>query len=391
MVTLRSVTPLDGQTLEAIGCHWHIGGQGTASYVDNALVEVTRAEADALYEAGNTLYDMMVEAAEHVIENDRFFELGIPFNLIDTVKKSWENDVHWHIVGRFDLAGGIGGQPVKLLGFRADTPTDIFETAVLQWEMLRHNGMDTNMQFNALYDGLVANFRRLITLFDDPDTFEQHYDGWRILFSAAGGADEEATAKLLQQIATDAGFETDFAFLSDVRFDDEGIFHDDEKAYEYWLKRFPWEEIGTDEPELAILLSTIMSNQKAIILNPAYTMLFESKGMLKVLHELFPDSPYLLEASDEPLSGTYVERRMFNKEGANTKIVDAEGNVLASTDGPYENYKALYQAYTELPKDALGNTYKTELFFAYESCALGFRQGDMITDEKSRFIGHTLI
>jgi glutathionylspermidine synthase len=391
MVTLRTVTPLDGQTLESIGYHWHADAEGSATYVDNALVEVSRAEADALYEAGNTLYDMIVEAAEHVIENDRFFELGIPFNLIDTIKKSWENDVHWHIVGRFDLAGGIGGEPIKLLGFRADTPSDIFETAIVQWEMLRHNGMDTNMQFNALYDGLVANFKRLITLFDDPDTFAEHYDGWRILFSAAGGTGDEATAKLLQQIATDAGFETDFAFLPDVRFNDEGIFSGDDEPFEYWFKRFPWEEIATDESELAMLLSSIMGHQKAIILNPAYTMLFESKGMLKILNELYPDSPYLLETSDEPLPGQHVERRMFNKEGANTKVFDAHGTLLASTDGPYENYKALYQAYTDLPQDTQGNVYRTELFFAYESCALGFRQGGMITDGKSRFIGHTLI
>ncbi len=38
------------------------------------------------------------------------------------VKQSWENDIHWHLYGRFDLAGGIDGKPIKLIEFNADTP-----------------------------------------------------------------------------------------------------------------------------------------------------------------------------------------------------------------------------------------------------------------------------
>ena len=83
---------------------------------------------------------MYVEAAEHVIKNDLFHEIGIPFNLVEVIKESWENDVHWHLYGRFDLAGGLDGKPIKLLEFNADTPTALFETAIIQWAMLKQNG-----------------------------------------------------------------------------------------------------------------------------------------------------------------------------------------------------------------------------------------------------------
>lgn len=392
MVTLQEVNPIDDASLEELGFTWHTDSDGS-KYVSSELLHVSDAEAEDYYEAANTIYDMYVEAAEFVIENDLFFELGIPFNLIESIKKSWENDVHWHIYGRFDFSGGIDGEPIKLIEFNADTPTGLFETAILQWALLKHNEMDEERQFNNIYQALIENFRRLITLFDDPENFEELYDGWKILFSSVEGNDEEeSTTKLLRQIATDAGFATGFEFLQHVGFDQEGIHDQHDNSYEYWFKLYPWEDIGTDEPELAVTLNEIINNQKAIILNPAYTLLFQSKGMLKILCDLFPDSPYLLKTSFEPLSGMdYVEKRVFGREGANTKIVAANGETISQTDGPYENYKAVYQEYTEFMKDTKGNSYQAGVFFAYEACGLGFRRGGKIMDNMSKFVGHVLV
>ena len=391
MVRLQNVTPLDDEDLEKIGFSWHTDEDGS-KYVADQLVQVTAAEAEAYYEAANTLYDMYVEAAEHVIENDLFFELGIPFNIVETIKKSWENDVHWHIYGRFDLSGGIDGQAIKLIEFNADTPTGLFETAVLQWALLKANGMDDAKQFNDVYKAIEANFKRLVTLFDDTELFDERYDGWKILFSSVEGLDEEeVTTRLIQQIATDAGFNTGFEFLQNVQFDESGISDANGMEYEYWFKLYPWEDIGSDEGELAVVINEIMQKQEAIILNPAYTVLFQSKGMLKVLSDLFPDSPYLLETSDEPLNGAYVEKRHFGREGANTKIVDASGATIAETKGPYENYRPVYQEYVDFAKDSEGNKYQAGVFFAYEACGLGFRRGGEIMDNMSKFVGHVLV
>ena len=105
MVSLEKVAPIDDRVFEQIGFHWHTDAD-TSKYVAGELVVVSDAEAEAYYEAVNELYDMYATAAQHVIDNNLFFDLGIPFNLIDPIKKSWENDVHWHLYGRFDLAGG---------------------------------------------------------------------------------------------------------------------------------------------------------------------------------------------------------------------------------------------------------------------------------------------
>ncbi|MFT7859434.1 MAG: glutathionylspermidine synthase family protein [Sulfurimonas sp.] len=390
MVKLQTIKALDDKTLDELGFSWHTDSDGT-KYVSDQLVTISQTEAEAYYTAANEIYDMYVEAAEHVIENDLFFELGIPFNLIDVIKKSWENDVHWHIYGRFDLAGGLDGEPIKLIEFNADTPTALFETALLQWALLKHNSLNEERQFNNVYEAIKNNFKRLITLFDDPEEFEKHYDGWKILFSSISGNDEEeATTKLLQQIATDAGFATHFEFLENVEFDENGIYDAHNNKYEYWFKLYPWEDIAIDEPELATTLTSIMLNQEAIILNPAYTLLFQSKGILKILYDLFPDSPYLLQTSFEPLDKKQVEKPVFGREGANTKVLDQNGEPLFATEGPYDNYKKVYQEYVEFAKDEEDNNYQAGVFFAYEACGLGFRKGGEILDNMSKFVGHTI-
>jgi len=391
MINLQKINPINDAVLEEIGFAWHTDSD-SSKYVADELVIVRDHEAEAYYKAVNELYDMYATAAQHVIDKNLFFELGIPFNLIDVIKKSWDNDVHWHLYGRFDLAGGIDGAPIKLIEFNADTPTALFETAILQWALLKHNGMDEERQFNNLYEAISDNFRRLVTLFDDPEEFEKYYDGWKILFSSvSGNIEEEQTVRLLQQMAIDAGFETGFEPLGGVKFDDEGIYDANEQPYEYWFKLYPWEDIAIEEPELATQLSSIMENQKAIILNPAYTLLFQSKGMMKILCDLFPDSPYLLKTSFEPLKGVQqVEKRMFGREGANVRIIDASGTTIEANDGPYGNFKPIYQEYVEFPKDAQGNSYQAGVFFAYEACGLGFRRGGKILGNMSKFVGHVL-
>jgi len=392
LINLTKIKPLKPEQLEELGFTWHTDAD-ESRYISDTLVNITHDEAEAYYEAANEIYDMYTKAAEYVIENNLFFELGIPFNLIEAIKKSWESDVHWHIYSRFDFAGGVDGVPIKLLEFNADTPTSLFETALLQWALLKSNNMDESEQFNNVYDAIKENFKRLITLFEDTELFDERYDGWKILFSSiAGNDEEEATTKLLQQIATDAGFNTGFEYLGDVKFDEDGIYDRDDNQYEYWFKLYPWEDIATDEPELATMLTSIMQNQRAIILNPAYTLLFQSKGMLKILYDLFPDSPYLLKTSFEPLAGIkHVQKSVFGREGANVAIVDTDGTILQEEDGPYKNHKKIYQEYVELNRDSNGAKYQAGVFFAYEGAGLGFRKGGEILNNMSKFVGHVLV
>ena len=369
---------------------WHTEDSGRAYVADEAVI-VGEAEAEAYYEAVNELYDMFVEAGDYVVEHGLFHEIGIPFNLVDAVKISWENDVHWHIYGRFDLSGGIDGEPIKLLEFNADTPTLLFETAVIQWALLKANGLDEAAQFNHIYEAIRDNFKRLVVLEGDVEDFGRLYEGWRILFSAVRGEiEDENTTKLLQKIATDAGFETAFAFVDEVEFsDEEGIFYEDVN-YEFWFKLIPWEMIAIEESDLARILTAIMKNRKAIILNPAYTLMFQSKGIMKILWDLFPNHPLLLETSFEPLGKKQVQKPFLGREGGGVRILDASGKVIEEGEKEYLDQPAIYQEYVELPKDERGRRYQAGVFFAYEGCGLGYRRGGEILGNGSEFVGHII-
>ena len=387
---LKKLTPLTNEYLESIGFTWHTDTDET-SYVSDEIVSITENEAEAYYEATNELYDMFCEAGQHVIDNNLFHELDIPFNLVEIIKDSWEDDVHWHLYGRFDLAGGVDGVPIKLIEFNADTPTALFETAIVQWAILKYNELEESSQFNSLYEAIKDNFKRFVTLDSDIEKFEEHYEklNWKILFSSVAGNDEEEnTTKLLQHIANEAGYKTDFAYIHDVEFSSDGISKDDE-IFEFWFKLIPWEDIAIDEGELAVNLTEIISNKKAIICNPAYTLLFQSKGIMKILWDLYPNHPLLLETSFEPLENTkQVEKMCFGREGANVAIVNEDNSLETKTDGAYENFKPIYQEYIDFPQDENGDRYQAGVFYSYEACGLGFRKGGVILDNMSKYVGH---
>lgn len=387
---LKKLNPLTDEYLESIGFHWHTDDD-TTSYISDEVVVISEDEASAYYDAANELYDMYCEAGEYVIENNLFHELNIPFNLVEIIKASWENDVHWHLYGRFDLAGGIDGKPIKLIEFNADTPTSLFETAIIQWALLKSNNLNEASQFNSLYESIKDNFKRFVTLDTPTEEFENYYKdlNFKILFSSISHSiEDENTVKLLQHIASETGYETDFAYIDDVEFSDDGISKDD-KLFEFWFKLIPWEDIAIDEGELAVILTQIINNQKAIILNPAYTVMFQSKGFMKVLWDLYPNHPLLLETSFEPLKNKkQVEKMCFGREGANTAIINTDNSLEVKTDGEYDNFKPIYQEFVEFPKDHNGDFYQAGVFYAYEACGLGFRKGGIILDNYSKFVGH---
>ncbi|MCU0467862.1 MAG: glutathionylspermidine synthase family protein [Arcicella sp.] len=378
------------QSLQNAGFDWLLG-EDTLPYINNELVIVTEKEAENYYEAVNELYEMFIEAAQHVIDNEKFAELGIPEELIELVKYSWENDKNWHLYGRFDLSGGLDGKPIQLIEFNADTATCIPETSTVQWASLKANGLDESSQFNTLYESLVNQFRELRN--QNP-----HFEPTLLISTMEGYPEDDTNMKILGEAAEEAGFEVDFEHIENVEFSAiEGIYKQNIQdgsftKYDFWFKLVPWEYIGWDEPELAEILTQIVKQGKTVVMNPAYTLLFQSKGILKILWELYPNHPLLLATDNKPLTGKpCVQKVLFGREGANVKILSESGVSLAKTEGEYEEQNVIYQEYTEFLTDNTGNYYQAGVFFAGEGAGLSFRRGGKIIDNKAQFCGHLVV
>ncbi len=293
MINTRSLPVSPDQQLRNIGWNWMLGTD-TLSYLTNEVVVVSPAEADAYYEAGNQVFTMLVEAGQHVIDTNRFSELGIPDSLIDLIKLSWSDDRHIQLYGRFDFAGGIDGQPIKLIEFNADTATCIPETAVVQYAHLRANGLDEEQQFNSVYETLVEQFRDILLHNEDKQP--------TLLLSAMRGfPEDDSNLAVLGEAAREAGFTVEFEYIDKVEFSvDEGIFKQNPEngqfdKFDFWFKLVPWEYIGHEESDLAHILTEAVRRRQVVILNPAYSLLFQSKYILKILWELYPFHPLLPE------------------------------------------------------------------------------------------------
>ncbi|QSZ43128.1 glutathionylspermidine synthase [Sulfurimonas aquatica] len=346
-----------------MGLSWHTDSDGEY-VVGDKLLAITEQEALAYHDAANELYEMYEKAAEYVIENELFELLDIPKSLIQSIKNSFKNERDNHLYSRFDLSGGIDGTPIKLIEFNADTPTMLLESSLIQLLMLKSNSLEDKKQFNNIYESIGKKIKSI--------SKSKSAEYSRFLFSCISGIEEELnTTKLLQKIAQDEGLLTEFSYLEDTYLDDK---------HDFMFKLYPWEEMESFE-----------ESQNISMLNPSYTLLYQSKGMLAILYKLFPDSPYLLETSFKPIKKKYVKKRMFGREGANIDIVDERGEVLTSTEGIYDEYKAIYQEYTPFVKDEENSYYQAGVFYSDGACGLGFRKGAEILDNMSKFVGHVIL
>lgn len=392
MLNLKPLTQAPDAQIRNIGWNWMLGTD-TLPYLTNEVVVVSDDQAGDYYEAANQLFEMLIDAGQHVIDHNRFAELGIPENLIDLIHLSWNDDRQIHLYGRFDFAGGVDGSPIKLIEFNADTATCLPETAVVQYAHLKANGLDEARQFNAVFDTLVGQFKLL--RHQNPDLAAT-----LLLSTMRDVPEDDANVALLGEAAREAGFEVAYAYIDEVEFSgSDGIFRQDQAngtfvKYDFWFKLVPWEYIGEEEPDLAAILTDAVRNRKVVVLNPAYTLLFQSKAILAVLWELFPYHPLLLRAATRPFAESAatptVEKVLFGREGANIRILDAGGEVTDEAGGDYGDYPKIYQAFVEFPRDAAGHYFQAGVFYAGEACGLGFRRGGRIIDNGAGFVGHVI-
>ena len=389
MITLKKMPQHPESSLRSVGWDWMLGADTLPYLVEEAVV-VSEEEANAYYEATQSLYEMFVEAGQYAIDHHMFKEMGIPDSLVELVKISWEDDRNVHLYGRFDLAGGLDGQSIKLIEFNADTATCLPETAIVQWAHLRSNGLDDNRQFNTLYETLVAQFQEIKTLNSDltPSL---------LLTTLRDFPEDDTNVQILTEAAREAGFDVAFCYADEVEFSvEEGIFRQNPEdgnfvRFDFWFKLIPWEQIGEDEPELAVILTEIVRSRRTVILNPAYTLLFQSKYILKILWDMYPYHPLLLQTERYLLPHKRsVSKVLLGREGANVAILEKGGDIIEKVDGEYGNQRTIYQEYVDFVADSRDMRYQAGVFFAGEPCALGYRRGGRILDNTAQFVGHVI-
>ncbi|MER8042437.1 glutathionylspermidine synthase family protein [Streptomyces sp. NPDC094032] len=356
---------------------------------ESAYYSFSLPEVEALEEVVEELHAMCLRAAAHIVEKNRFTELGITDpHLTSLVAESWHRRAELPtIYGRFDLRyDGTG--PAKMLEYNADTPTSLVEAASPQWFWMeeRFPGAD---QWNSLHERLVDAWKRQSHLLPpgSPVHFV-HTDGDEL-------GEDLMTVAYLRETAQQAGLETSALSVERIGWDRiSGRFVDDRLRFiRACFKLYPWEWLTTDRfgPHVLDTLDNGGGTGTTCWIEPAWKMLLSNKALLAILWELNPNHPNLLPAYlDGPrelaAAPGYVTKPLLGREGAGVTI-HPPGEAPALRDEP-----CCYQELAPLP-DFDGNRVVLGAWtVGDESAGLGIRESSgPITDEYARFIPHVIL
>jgi glutathionylspermidine synthase len=352
---------------------------GEPYWDESAYYLFEAGEIDQIEAATTQLDAMCLEAVEHVIENGRLDEIGIPDRFHAFVARSWERDEHT-IYGRFDLSFD-GVHPPKLLEYNADTPTALLEAAVIQWfwskallEPLNPSERAQFDQFNSIHERLIEAWGRV-----GRDLSR------RVAFAALSESVEDVmTVSYLRDTAIQAGLKTVPLAVRQIGWNARRRVFTDlmERPIELMFKLYPWEWMLNEA------FGQHLAESPTRWLEPPWKMILSSKAILPILFELFPDSPYLLQAEFESFSETYVSKPIHSREGANIEIVQ-NGQMIAETGGEYGDGPRIYQEFHPLPQFSGRYPVVGSWMVNGYPCGIGIREDDgPITRNSSRFLPH---
>jgi glutathionylspermidine synthase len=361
-------------TVESQGFVFH--SLDDVPYWDESVYYHFSAEQiDVIEGAANDLHERCIEAAQHIIDNRRYADLGIPEFAIPLIETAWEEDPPW-LYGRFDFAYD-GVSPPKLLEYNADTPTSLLEASVIQWFWLRDVFPELD-QFNAIHERLLARWAEL----------KPGLRGDLLHFASTRDIEDILTANYLRDTAETAGLVTDFLHVDEIGWDALAMQYVDTKnrPIRSLFKLYPWEWLVREDFHRYLAFTS--GHMRWI--EPIWKMLLSNKAILPILWELFPDHPNLLPAYfDGPRDlSAYVIKPKLAREGANLTVVK-DGVVVEKTPGAYDETDVVWQALRELPSFDGARPVIGAWVIGGWAAGLGIREtASRITTNCSRFVPH---
>jgi glutathionylspermidine synthase len=310
-------------------------------------------------------------------------KLAIPPAQWDFIRESWRRGDR-NLYGRLDLAYD-GRGPAKLLEYNADTPTALFESAVVQWDWLEQamalgslpKGCD---QFNSIHERLIAAFAGL----REPAPYRLH------LSSVQNSNEDKGTVDYLMDCARQAGLDARFTYVEEIGLLADGRFCDGaNQPIETLFKLYPWEWLFRER------YADALAGARCQFVEPPWKAVVSNKGLLACLWEMEPGHPNLLPAFFEgdprcdTLSARRVRKPLYSREGANITLME-RGAVLDSDDGPYGAEGFVLQ-------DAALNLFQSDGNYAVlgswlvasQGCGICVREDvTPITKNTSRFVPH---
>lgn len=368
------VAPRPGyrEKIEALGFDFH-----GDYWREEACYRLSSNEVEMLETATAEAYRMYCDAVEYILNDQpEFMEriLQLPPEICERIRRSWDED-ELSLYGRFDFLVDKSGVP-RILEFNADTPTSLLEASVIQWQW-KEDLFPASDQYNGIHEGLVQSWKDMF-----PAGSEIHFAG------ALDDHEDTGTLQYLASTAMEAGFSTRVLDMNSLDLRD-GCFYDPSgEQVKRCFKLYPWEWM-VDESADGCLADVQW-------VEPVWKLLMSNKAILKVLFDLFPDSPYVLPCYlSRPESGLFCKKPVYSREGHNVSVLEIrnweERVRLAETEGDYNQGAYVYQEYVE--PTAYSGRYPVigSWVVGGEPAGIGIRENRTeITGNLSEFVPHII-
>jgi glutathionylspermidine synthase len=352
--------------LEAIGFHIWRHRDGRPYWREDACFVLNSEEVEILHEAAEDAVAMVDEAVARAFDEDRLATLGIHGVLAEAARASWARKAA-SLYGRFDFAWD-GRHPPKLLEYNADTPTALFEAAVVQWRWLIDHDPAAD-QYNSIHEALLGAWADLRPAIGDDVHFACMLDD----------PDDTLTTDYLRDCAVQAGLRTTLLDVADIGLKDGQFIDGADAPISTLFKLYPWEWMAEERFGAALAASEMT------VIEPAWRCVASSKALLADLSEMFDGHPIILPTSRDAadVRGPVMEKAFFGREGADVR--------LRRFTTPPTAQPVVYQQRTAMPKFDGGYPVFGVWVVAGAPCGLGIREDEnAITGPNACFVPHRI-
>ncbi len=332
--------------------------------------------------AAETLHALCLRLVDEVVRDRRSLaRLKIPEHAFDLIAESWRRRDP-SLYGRFDFAYD-GRHPPRLLEYNADTPTNLYEAAVVQWRWLEQLIAAGDLprdadQFNSAHEKLIARLGEI--------------GRGELLHLAcmAAAPDDAGTLAYLADCARQAGLPIETLDMSQIGLARDRFVDPSGRPIRRLFKLYPWEWMFAD----AFGRSSALGATQFV--EPPWKLILSNKGALALLWEMAPHHPNLLECYFEDereaaLLSRYARKPLYSREGADIEL-KGDGEALR---GPSDNYGAegyVRQQLRPLPEFDGHYPVIGAWIVGDAPAGMGVREdASPLTTERARFVPHVIL
>lgn len=365
-------------------------GTNASYWNENAVYKFTLDEVLYLEKVTEELHQMSIEAAKFLIEEQKkdksiFKNLYIPNEAVEYAEESFQRGDK-DIYGRFDLAYHGEGN-VKMLEYNADTPTGLYEAAIIQWEWFQKKYPHAD-QWNSIHESLVSRWAGILA--DNQKDNLIHF-----AHSSLDKTNEDLmTTSYMRDTAQQAGWNTVGLDMSDIGYKDGKYYDLDMNEINNIFKLYPWEYMMFED------FGKNMCDMKPTgWYEPAWKMFLSTKILSAALWHIYPDHEYLLRSYiDHPDSmNNYVKKPLHGREGDGISLYMNNVNLTGDFSDEWGENGYVYQDFYPLPNfvDSEGNNNYPVLgtwVVGGDSVGVGIRESDgLFTDYYCRFVPNIIL